>query len=91
MISVQEYSEREAVQPLKVEGIQQSQFRKLAISFPVDIKEQLQIKKMLNELIIKINNKLSYLNKLSEIKKGLMQDLLIGKVKVIDCNIKGAD
>ena len=65
-----------------VEGIKQSQFRKLEITFPIKIKEQILINEMLNKIINYINKESKYLNKLLELKNGLMQDLLTGQVKV---------
>ena len=65
-----------------VEGIKQSQFRKLSITFPVDIKEQSEINRMLNKLNYKINSECSYLDKVLKMKSALMQDLLTGKIMV---------
>lgn len=65
-----------------VEGIKQSAFKKIRVLLPRSIKEQAQIATMLDAISENIDSEENTLNKYMNIKKGLMQDLLTGKVKV---------
>jgi type I restriction enzyme S subunit len=65
-----------------VEGIQQSQFRKIPVTFPASVDEQTKITAKLVKADKRLEQEDDYLNKLSIVKKGLMQDLLTGKVRV---------
>jgi len=56
--------------------------RKLNIIFPKNVEEQQKIASILSKVDSQIQDNQSYLHKLQELKKGLMQDLLTGKVRV---------
>ncbi len=65
-----------------VKGIQYSQLKEMLIAFPKGIEEQKQIAKILTTQDKKIETEETNLAKLKELKKGLMNDLLRGKVRV---------
>jgi len=65
-----------------VEGVKQSEFKKVKVCLPKSNEEQIQIVQMIDSLTNKIVNEESAISKYKEIKKGLMQDLLTGKVRV---------
>jgi type I restriction enzyme S subunit len=65
-----------------VKGIQYSRLKEIYIAFPKDIEEQKQIAKILTNQDKKIETEETNLAKLKELKKGLMNDLLSGKVRV---------
>uniref|UniRef100_UPI0040482C62 restriction endonuclease subunit S n=1 Tax=Aliarcobacter sp. TaxID=2321116 RepID=UPI0040482C62 len=65
-----------------VKGIQYSRLKEIYISFPKDIDEQKQIAKILTTQDKKIEREETKLAKLKELKKGLMNDLLSGVVRV---------
>ena len=65
-----------------VEGIKQSAFKKIRVFLPSSIKEQTKIVTMLDAISENIYSEENTLNKYKNIKTGLMQDLLTGKVKV---------
>jgi type I restriction enzyme S subunit len=64
-----------------MEAIQSSTLKNLLLPVP-SLDEQLKIAEIYRNLCTKIGKEQAYLNKLSLKKKGLMQDLLTGKVKV---------
>lgn len=64
-----------------MEAIQSSTLKKLLLPVP-SLDEQLKIAEIYRNLCAKIGKEQAYLDKLSLKKKGLMQDLLTGKVKV---------
>lgn len=65
-----------------VKGIQYSQLKEILIAFPKDINEQKQITKILTTQDKKIEIEEINQSKLKELKKGLMNDLLSGRVRV---------
>lgn len=65
-----------------VEGIKQSEFKKVLIRLPKSIDEQIQIVKALDAITHKITSEEETNDKYQVMKKGLMQDLLTGKVRV---------
>ena len=65
-----------------VEGVKQSEFKKVRVCLPKSNNEQIKIVKMIDSLTNKIVNEESEMHKYIEIKKGLMKDLLTGKVRV---------
>ena len=65
-----------------VEGIKQSEFKKITICVPNSVKEQIKIVEILDVITDKIKSEENTRNKYKDIKKGLMQDLLTGKVRV---------
>jgi len=65
-----------------VKGIQYSQLKEMLIAFPKGIEEQKQITKIITTQDKKIETEETNLAKLGELKKGLMNDLLSGKVRV---------
>lgn len=79
------YVQRE-VKKITKPAINQASFTKedfLKIKVPFyELEEQREIVKMLSCADSKIEKELSFLNKLNQIKQGLMQDLLTGKVRV---------
>lgn len=66
-----------------VSGIKQSTFRKIQIPVPI-VTEQLKISSVLIDIDNRINHEETFLDKLLLQKKGLMADLLTGKVRVPD-------
>jgi type I restriction enzyme S subunit len=58
-------------------------FRLLSLTIP-KISEQKKIASLLNEYSILLQQEQNYLKKLKQLKTGLMQDLLTGKVRVTD-------
>jgi type I restriction enzyme S subunit len=64
-----------------MEAIQSSTLKKLLLPVP-SLDEQLKIAEIYRNLCAKIGKEQAYLDKLSLKKKGLMQDLLTGSVKV---------
>jgi type I restriction enzyme S subunit len=65
-----------------VEGVKQSEFKKVKVCLPKHNCEQLKIVEVIDSLSEKIVNEEVIIEKYTNIKKGLMQDLLTGKVKV---------
>lgn len=63
-------------------GIKQSEFRKVLLSYPSDIKEQELIETKLESVDGYIQGQQNVMGKLLEEKQGLMQDLLTGRVRV---------
>ncbi|MDM8528479.1 restriction endonuclease subunit S [Anaerolineales bacterium HSG24] len=63
-------------------GIKQSQFRKVLIRLPSDIKEQVNITSTIKSFDLQIDIHKDQLTKLKALKTGLMQDLLTGRVRV---------
>lgn len=64
-----------------VAGIKQSVFRKIKLQFP-SLEEQKAISKVLEQHMIRLQLEEELLIKLKQIKKGLMHDLLTGRVRV---------
>ena len=62
--------------------VNKSSFAKLVLPCPLDLEEQKQIAKILTTQDKKIQTEETNLAKLKELKKGLMNDLLSGKVRV---------
>ena len=62
--------------------VNKSSFAKLVLPCPLDMEEQKQIAKILTTQDKKIQTEETTLAKLKELKKGLMNDLLSGKVRV---------
>ncbi|MGB3750129.1 MAG: restriction endonuclease subunit S [Arcobacteraceae bacterium] len=62
--------------------VNKSSFAKLVLPCPLDMEEQKQIAKILTTQDKKIETEQTNLAKLKELKKGLMNDLLSGKVRV---------
>ena len=62
--------------------VNKSSFSKLLLPCPLDIDEQKQIAKILSTQDKKIEKEEANLAKLKELKKGLMNDLLSGNVRV---------
>ena len=58
--------------------------RFLPILFPTNIEEQLQIAERIIETFKEIEDKKSKIDILERLKKSLMQNLLTGKIKVIN-------
>ena len=58
------------------------QLRKIKVLTPRDRDEQKQIAMKLDQLEMRLQNERTHLEKLQFVKKGLMQDLLTGKVRV---------
>ncbi|MCO5382315.1 MAG: restriction endonuclease subunit S [Methanosarcina barkeri] len=58
-----------------------SRIKEIEISLP-SLPEQQKISSILSKVDSQIQDNQSYLRKLQELKKGLMQDLLTGKVRV---------
>ncbi|MCU4974865.1 restriction endonuclease subunit S [Halobacteria archaeon AArc-m2/3/4] len=56
--------------------------RKVPIPYPVNLEEQKIIAERLDKISEKLDEERSYLHNLQELKDGLMQDLLTGKVRV---------
>lgn len=65
-----------------VEGVKQSEFKKVKVCLPKHNCEQIKIVEVIDSLSEKIVNEEIIIEKYTNIKKGLMQDLLTGKVKV---------
>lgn len=63
------------------EGLNFQQVKKLQVQYP-PVKEQEQIAKILSSVDIEIEGYENKKNKLEKLKEGLMQQLLIGKIKV---------
>ena len=63
-------------------GLNLSDIEKFIICHPLDIEEQVEIGKRIQSLDKKIISEKDSLNKQKDIKSGLMQDLLTGKVEV---------
>lgn len=61
--------------------ISQAQVKKLLVPFP-PLSEQQKIASILSKVDSQVQDNQNYLTKLQELKKGLMQDLLTGKVRV---------
>ena len=68
-----------------------NQLRKVLIPYPPDLEEQRAIVEILDNIQSKINKEQNQYNKLQEMKKGLMQDLLTGKVRTHDKDIEVLD
>lgn len=64
-----------------VKHINVTDFRKFELPLP-DLEEQRKIGDILNKVTDKINNERRRENKVNELKRGLMQDLLTGKARV---------
>ncbi|MBP1839416.1 restriction endonuclease subunit S [Formosa algae] len=56
--------------------------RKLIVKVPVDVDEKIKISKALNSIVQKIDLEKQVLTKYQQLKAGLLQDLLTGKVAV---------
>lgn len=65
-----------------VDSVRLHMIADMLIPKPKDPEEQKQIASILSSIDSKIEGEKQYLNKLKSIKEGLMQDLLIGKVRV---------
>lgn len=63
-------------------GIRQAELRKVIVDFPKDINEQKKIVSTLTSVDEKISINKKLKEKLTRLKKGLMQDLLSGKVRI---------
>lgn len=57
------------------------EMKELMVAFP-DVDEQVRIEKILNNFSAKLKKESDFLNKIHFQKKGLMHDLLTGKVAV---------
>ena len=57
------------------------EMKELMVAFP-DVDEQVRIEKILNNFSAKLKKESDFLNKIRSKKKGLMHDLLTGKVAV---------
>jgi len=67
---------------MTVTNLHLEEINEFQILFPKSIEMQKYISKILKSIDNKISLEKSYLDKLQKIKKGLMQDLLTGKVRV---------
>ncbi|MFC6757903.1 restriction endonuclease subunit S [Halomicroarcula sp. GCM10025894] len=56
--------------------------RKVPIPHPTSLKEQKKITERLDSASKKLDEERSYMRELKNVKRGLMQDLLTGKVRV---------
>ena len=65
-----------------VEGVKQSEFKKVLVKIPTSTKEQELIVSSIESLVDKISTERKSNKKYKEQKKGLMQDLLTGNVRV---------
>lgn len=69
-------------QVVAVAGVKSSDIIKINLPLPSDIEEQKKITSILSNIDLRIQNVVQYQDKLIELKKGLMQKLLVGKIRI---------
>jgi len=65
-----------------IPDLKHADFLNMPMIYPEDLNEQERIAQILGNIENRIQSEQNYLDKLTKIKKGLMQDLLTGKVRV---------
>lgn len=68
----------------KVTGLSKSNLAKIILRFPADLREQTAIAQVLSDMDAEIEQLEKKLSKYQQIKQGMMQELLTGRIRLVD-------